>query len=100
MAISREELLRLARGGAIARVQELQKELEAIYKTFPDLRNARGAKVAKSAGRNSASAASRREPGMRNWSSADRKAVSDRMKKYWAARRSTAKAAKTTKTGK
>lgn len=84
MAISREELLRLARGGAVARVQELLKELESIYKTFPDLRNAKGAKTA---GRVAASPARRREPGQRNWTAADRKAVSDRMRKYWATRR-------------
>lgn len=95
MAISREELLRLARGGAAARVQELLKELESIYKTFPDLRNA---KAGKTAGRAAAAQARRREPGQRNWTAADRKAVSDRMRKYWAARRGTA--GKSAKSGK
>jgi hypothetical protein len=92
VSISREELLRLARGGAVARVQELKKELEKIYKTFPDLRDA------KTADRTAAAKTRRREPGQRNWTAADRKAVSDRMRKYWAARRGTAgKAAKTSK---
>lgn len=92
MSISREELLRLARGGAVARVQELLKELESIYKTFPDLRNP------KAKGRAAAAPARRREPGQRNWTDADRKKVSDRMRKYWAARRGTA--GKSAKSGK
>lgn len=92
--MSREELLRLARAGAVARVQELRKELESLYRTFPDLRNAKGAKAPKHA---EPAPAGRREPGMRNWSPADRKAVSERMKKYWAARRSAGKGAKTSR---
>lgn len=94
MAITREELLRLARAGAIARVQELEKELASIYKTFPDLRSGKGTKPA---GKASSPKAGRREPGMRNWSATDRKAVSERMKKYWAARRNTGKTAKAAK---
>ena len=94
-AISREELLRLARAGAIARVNELRAELESIYATFPDLRGGatrgrapKAATAAAPAGRKSAKAS-------RAWSAAARKAVSERMKKYWAARR-----AKTAKAGK
>lgn len=94
-AISREELLRLARAGAVARVNELRAELDSIYATFPDLRQgaARGrapkaAPAEAPAGRKSAKAS-------RAWSASARKAVSERMKKYWAARR-----AKNTKTAK
>jgi len=87
VAISREELLRLARAGAVARVQELQNELESIFKTFPDLR--RGAAGAKRTPARQAASAKQGAPAVskRGWTAADRKAVSDRMKKYWAARR-------------
>lgn len=91
MGISREELIRLARSGAAARVQELRKELESIYKTFPELR-----KGTKAGAATAAAGRTVREPGQRSWSSKDRKAVSSRMKKYWAARR----AAKTPRASK
>lgn len=91
-SISKDELLRLARAGAVGRVKELEAELESIYSTFPDLRrggkNARPAKAGAGAGAGARAA-------KRAWSAADRKAVSERMKKYWAARRS--KAAKSSK---
>lgn len=91
MAISREELIRLARTGAAARVQELRKELDAIYKTFPDLKGGAVKRKTAAGRRRSAPAIVKR-----SWTAADRKAVSDRMKKYWAARRGgkTAKSAK------
>ena len=92
-SISKDELLRLARTGALARVKELEAELESIYGTFPDLRRRAGSgRPAKS------SAAGTAGTTARAWSAADRKAVSERMKKYWAARR--AKAAKAAKPGK
>ncbi len=89
-SISREELLRLARAGAVARVKELEAELDSIYSTFPDLRRGGGSgRPAKAATATRAGAAKRA------WSAADRRAVSERMKKYWAARR--AKTAKSSK---
>ncbi|MGC4084877.1 MAG: hypothetical protein QM736_22880 [Vicinamibacterales bacterium] len=91
MAISREELLRLARSGAANRVQELQEELESIFKTFPDLRTAGSRR-----GTRTAPKAAKAPNSRRAWSAADRRAVSERMKKYWAARRN----AKSTKTAK
>lgn len=90
VGISREELLRLARSGAAARVQELLRELESIYKTFPDLRSAKGGRAGAPA-RTPGS-----KTGKRAWTAADRRAVSERMKKYWATRGS-AKAGKPTK---
>ena len=39
--MTQAELLRLARLGAAARLQELQREAEAIYTTFPHLRSGR-----------------------------------------------------------
>lgn len=85
MALSRDALLRLARSGAAARVQELQAELEAIYRTFPDLR--RGVPASRVAAAKATPAAAKPERSRKAWSAADRKAVSERMKKYWAARK-------------
>jgi hypothetical protein len=86
-----------ARRGAEARVSELQGELNAIYEAFPDLRPARrgrpiGSTTRTASTRASASTSTAR-PGAgrkrkrRGMSAAERKAVSARMKKYWAARR-------------
>jgi hypothetical protein len=80
--LSRNELRRLARLGAKARLEELRQEEAAIKRAFPDLFGGRRA------GRTAESAAGggrrRRRSRM---SAAARKAVSERMKRYWAARR-------------
>ena len=79
--LSRNDLRKLARLGAKARIEELRQEEAAIRRTFPDLfsKGAAGASAAKSGGTRR-----RRRRGM---SAAARKAVSERMKKYWAERR-------------
>jgi len=92
--IPREQLLKLAKAGAVARIKELEAELDAILKTFPELNTSTGRKAAlksveKKPARNAASA---------GWSPAARKAVSERMKKYWATRKS--RAAKEAKAAK
>jgi hypothetical protein len=79
--LTREELQRLARLGAKSRLEELRREETAIRQAFPDLFGGRGRQAANSGG---GSASPRRRSGM---SAAARKAVSDRMKKYWAGRR-------------
>ena len=90
-SIAREELLRLARSGAVSRLKELNAELDSIYSVFPDLRE--GAAPAKASALAKAKApaakAAARSGGQANraWSAAARKAVSERMKRYWAARR-------------
>ena len=78
--LTREELQRLARLGAKSRLEELRREEAAIRRAFPDLFGGRGRQPASAAG----TPARRRRKGM---SATARKAVSDRMKKYWAARR-------------
>jgi len=75
--LTREELQRLARLGAKSRLEELRKEEGAIRRAFPDLFGGRGRQPASAPAR-------RRRKGM---SATARKAVSERMKKYWAARR-------------
>jgi hypothetical protein len=82
--MKQDELRRLARMGAAARLAELERERAALLRDFPGLRAA------------SSGAEVKRDGGSRNrrvMSAANRRAVSIRMKKYWAARRK-AKAAK------
>ena len=79
MSLSGEQLKALARQGAAQRYQELQAELAALTATFPEL--ARGGKRRAAA---APSAASRRR---RSMNAAQRKEVSERMTRYWAARR-------------
>ena len=80
---SRQELKRLALIGAQGRIESLRAEIAAIVELFPELRGVAGGAAASGRGAKKASGSKR------NWnmSSAQRKAVSARMKKYWAARR-------------
>lgn len=107
-----------ARRGAEARITELNAELEAIYGAFPDLqrgssqrgrrpdgkvvvhheeqlthgtRNAPAAKLIKIEETGAAAPVRRRR---RQMTTAQRKAVGERMRKYWAARRAAAGAKK------
>jgi hypothetical protein len=81
--LNTEQLRRLARLGAIARLEQLKQEEAAIRAEFPELFGR---------GRRSAVADAPkpgRRRGRRKMSSAARKAVSERMRKYWAERRKT-----------
>jgi len=93
-----EQLRKWAVSGAEQRLLEIATEAAAIYKAFPELRDRGTESPAAEAPGPGAAAASRRAG--RKMSTANRRAVSDRMKKYWAARRGgTAGAAtRTTKT--
>jgi len=82
--LSREDLRRLARLGAAARLEELRKEEAAIRQSFPELFNPATKPLARGAKASAAAAPARRR---NNMSAAARKAVSERMRKYWAARR-------------
>ncbi len=83
--LNKEQLRRLARLGAVARLEQLRQEESAIRAEFPELfgrgrqrqRNNPAAPVA-------SPARARRRPKM---SAAARKAVSERMRRYWAERR-------------
>ena len=77
--LNTEQLRRLARLGAIARLEQLKQEEAAIRAEFPELFG-RGRRTV---------AADAASPGRRRrrMSSAARKAVSVRMRKYWAERR-------------
>jgi hypothetical protein len=87
-SLNQDQLQRLARLGAQARLEELRQETAAIRDAFPDLFGARrgrppGGSQAAAAGA-SGGVKKRRQ---RRMSAAARKAVSDRMRKYWAERR-------------
>jgi len=87
MAKHASHILELARKGAEARYQELTAEIAALVKYFPHLAEQAGTALGRAVGRTEAKV--RRG---RTMSAAARKAVSDRMKKYWAARRRATKA--------
>lgn len=80
--LNRRELHRLARLGAQARLEQLERERALILKAFPGLEA--GMLGSFPAAPASAQPARRRGRGM---SAAQRKAVSARMRKYWASRR-------------
>ena len=71
------QLKELARAGAASTLSRLRAEIAAIEHTFPELSTTRG--------RHATVVAVGRKT--RTMSAAARKAVSARMKKYWAARR-------------
>ena len=101
--IDRQTLKNWARAGAQARLNELQAEIAAIRRSFPDLTSTRGAvlprkRTISAAGRRAIAAAQRRrwaavkaaKAGLKKaqgMSTAARKAASERMKKYWSKRR-------------
>jgi hypothetical protein len=79
------DLKEYARAGAEARVRELSAELASIFKVFPDLRGgANGVGVKAPRGRAASAPGGRKR---RKMSTAARKAVGERMRAYWAARR-------------
>jgi hypothetical protein len=76
MPTDRETLLRL---GAAARIRELEAEIDRLEKFAGE----------RSIGRRATSAGgARRRP---RWTSAQRKAAADRMRKYWASRKAKTK---------
>jgi hypothetical protein len=75
-----ERLRELARGGAEAALKQLRAEIIAIERTFPEL----ALPQKRRAVRQAIQTAGKRG---RTMSAAGRKAVSERMKKYWAERR-------------
>jgi len=77
----------LARAGAVARIKEIQAELASIVKIFPHLQSGSAVSPAMPDSADvDVSARRRRARKKPRWSAAQRKAVSERMKKYWATR--------------
>lgn len=87
--MDKAELLRLARVGAQARLATLQQEMTDLLRQFPELRRGRPGRPASTGASEAAAPAKRRR---KNTMTAEqRKAVSERMKKYWASRRTAKK---------
>ncbi len=82
-ALDPSELRRLARVGAQARLAELEQERAAILRLFPEL--GRGATTTPAAATQATPVRRRRR-----LTPAERRAISERMKAYWAARRKAA----------
>jgi hypothetical protein len=82
--LAKFDVNKYARLGAEARAAELSAELAEIYRAFPGLRRGRPATAA--AGGDAGEAVVRRRH-RKPMTAAQKKAVSIRMKKYWASRR-------------
>jgi len=80
------QILELARRGAETRLQELRAEIAALVRHFPHLAEQAGTALGTAVGRTEAEVRRGVRRG-RTMSAAARKAVSERMKKYWAERR-------------
>lgn len=87
--LNQEQLRRLARLGAVARLGQLRQEEAAIRSEFPDLfgrgRREDGAAAAPAKAAKALAGRARRR--RRRVSAEARKAASERMRKYWAERR-------------
>lgn len=92
--MDQQELRRLAKIGAGARLAELDRERAALLRVFPGLRAASASSQRSSASDGAAPAGPAVRRKRRGMSAAARKVVSLRMKRYWAKRRK-AKGSKT-----
>lgn len=90
MAKHSSHILEMARKGAEHRYEELKAEIASLVKNFPHLTARANKRVSRAAAKGrTAIEAEAKQVRRRTWemSAAARKAVSDRMKKYWAGRR-------------
>ena len=87
MAKHSSHILELARKGAEYRYQELKAEIAALTRNFPHLTRTRVRRAQIDASAEPAAMIDRPRRRRRGMSAAARKAVSVRMKRYWAARR-------------
>ena len=88
--LDQEQLRRLARLGAVSRLEQIRAEEEAIRAEFPELFGGGGTRGRRGRGRPAAAEQESRPARRRRrrpMSAAARKAVSERMRKYWADRR-------------
>jgi hypothetical protein len=86
--LNAEQLRRLARLGAMSRLEQIRAEESAIRAEFPELFG-RGNRREEEAAEGAAASTRRRHRKRPAMSAAGRKAVSERMRKYWADRRKT-----------
>ena len=84
--IALAELRELALAGARAKLITLRTEIASLVRMFPEL--SRGSQARSTGDAEDGARTRRRKPGRkRPMSAEERKAVSERMRKYWAARR-------------
>jgi hypothetical protein len=88
-ALDSKELHRLARLGAAERLAQLERERAGLLRAFPELKRSSGRDVSDGLSPTGKESRRRRRP----MSAQARKAVSLRMKKYWAERRAKRKTA-------
>jgi hypothetical protein len=88
-ALSQQDVRQFALIGAKARLEVLQAELRSLVASFPELgRATRGAPTAAPKAKAPATRRkNRKKKRSYNMTAEQKQAVSDRMKKYWAARR-------------
>lgn len=91
--LSGDELQRLARVGAATRLEQIEVERQNILRAFPELARGRAATPGRTPAA-AAPAASAKRTRRRNMSAEARRAVSERMTKYWAERRKAKKGGK------
>ena len=94
MARHSSHILEMARKGAEHRYAELQAEIAALVKTFPHVARKTGRQISKIISHGVAAVKTEAPKGRRRakkMSAAARKAVSARMKKYWAKRKASVK---------
>ena len=82
--LNQDQLRRLARLGAVARLEQLRQEEAAIRAEFPELFGRGRQSNGEAAGSTASTPRRRRRTRM---SAEARKVVSERMRKYWAERR-------------
>lgn len=99
MAKHAPHILELAKRGAEVQLRDLMQEIMYLVKLFPDLKDSFNEDelplrfiMARDAARASKAGTERPRRRRRRMSAAARKAVSERMKEYWSARRKAAKA--------
>lgn len=87
--LSRVEVKRLALLGAQSRLDTLNAEIASIVRAFPELSRGRATATATARAVGNDTPRKGRGGRKRNWnmSDAQKRAVSERMKKYWAGRR-------------
>jgi hypothetical protein len=85
------EMQQLARRGAEIRLRELAAEIATIRGAFPDIRKRTDVPLPRAEKRKKNGDVPKKVRKRSGWSASARKAVSLRMKKYWAAKRKTAK---------
>lgn len=89
--LNKDDMRRFARLGAMRRLEDIRQEEAAIRAAFPELFRASAPEPAATRSRGRGKATAKAAPKARRrrstMSAEARKAVSERMKKYWAGRR-------------